>query len=434
MIPCVNVKCFGAVGDGITDDSTAIRDAISAAQATYGAVYFPPGVYLVSKDTGGAYCLTAPSDMAFIGAGQGLSAIRVASGQPGAVRVFTLDGAQNVRFVDLTLDGNRGGQEQQEHRAGIFITHSAHVHIERVTCREMWGDGIHIYASVSDVVLRDCHIHDCGRGGITLSGGGTNTITIERCIIHDVASSPVHSEPTIDPPGSIDTVTVRGCTLTAQPNTYAITTSGKSAAAPNRGWIVDGNTLTGTINTIWVDDLRIVNNTIAGINMAAVSGRYYSRRVTVANNIIKGDNQPCILIAATGGEVPSAWIIAHNQMSVTGSAPVLRLEGCSSVRVTGNTITGTDTNYGIYIYSTLPINALQIIGNAVSGVTTGIYATAYQAKVIDRLLMASNIISAVNAGIRYTGAPEQFKSLQAGSNLIAAPIPVHGLSDLTLVA
>lgn len=43
----VNVKDFGAVGDGITDDTSAIQDAIDAGNG--GIVYFPQGFYIVSS-------------------------------------------------------------------------------------------------------------------------------------------------------------------------------------------------------------------------------------------------------------------------------------------------------------------------------------------------------------------------------------------------
>src|SRR3990167_3760470 len=45
-----NVRAYGAVGDGTTDDTTAINSAVTAAlAASYGAVvYFPPGRYRTS--------------------------------------------------------------------------------------------------------------------------------------------------------------------------------------------------------------------------------------------------------------------------------------------------------------------------------------------------------------------------------------------------
>src|SRR4051812_34545562 len=53
----VNVKDWGAVGDGVTDDTDAIQAAIGYANVrgqpannVCGAiVFFPPGVYIVSK-------------------------------------------------------------------------------------------------------------------------------------------------------------------------------------------------------------------------------------------------------------------------------------------------------------------------------------------------------------------------------------------------
>lgn len=40
-----NVKNYGAKGDGTTDDTTSVQNAITAAKATGGTVYFPPGIY-----------------------------------------------------------------------------------------------------------------------------------------------------------------------------------------------------------------------------------------------------------------------------------------------------------------------------------------------------------------------------------------------------
>lgn len=43
-----NVKTFGAVGDGVADDTVAIQGALDDAAATGRAVYFPTGIYLIS--------------------------------------------------------------------------------------------------------------------------------------------------------------------------------------------------------------------------------------------------------------------------------------------------------------------------------------------------------------------------------------------------
>lgn len=46
----VDAEDFGAVADGATDDTAAIQAAISVAEWFGGAVAFPPGVYLVTRE------------------------------------------------------------------------------------------------------------------------------------------------------------------------------------------------------------------------------------------------------------------------------------------------------------------------------------------------------------------------------------------------
>jgi polygalacturonase len=47
----VNVKDYGATGDGTTDDTTSIQAAINAVTSG-GVVYFPSGTYRIARTTG----------------------------------------------------------------------------------------------------------------------------------------------------------------------------------------------------------------------------------------------------------------------------------------------------------------------------------------------------------------------------------------------
>jgi hypothetical protein len=78
-----NVRAFGAAGDGVIDDTSAINAAISAAVAAGGGiVYFPPGVYRTAGNH------TLPGIVSLLGAGT--SATGVVLDGLGANRVFQL--------------------------------------------------------------------------------------------------------------------------------------------------------------------------------------------------------------------------------------------------------------------------------------------------------------------------------------------------------
>jgi hypothetical protein len=100
--PWFDVQAFGAVGDGSTDDTVAIQNAINAAAVlTTGIVYFPP-------PHGGAYCiktnsaLTVTGSLWLLGSGQNGSVVSMC-GTVLSSPLLTLSGGstvvQNMQFL-----------------------------------------------------------------------------------------------------------------------------------------------------------------------------------------------------------------------------------------------------------------------------------------------------------------------------------------------
>lgn len=98
VIPVVNVKDYGAMGDGVNDDTTAIQAAIDEALTKSGTVYLPPGNYKV----------TSQLDVA----GNGFITIQGAGGRTlqstieanlSSGHVFEVTALQCVRFADIQI-------------------------------------------------------------------------------------------------------------------------------------------------------------------------------------------------------------------------------------------------------------------------------------------------------------------------------------------
>ncbi|NEU76503.1 hypothetical protein PI95_029310 [Hassallia byssoidea VB512170] len=218
----VSVKDFGAVGDGITDDSSAIQSAVTASNK----VYIPAGTYKITKG------ITIPSNREIFGDGAG-TIIQLAANSITAFSTGNSSDSSNIFIHNLLIDG--GGQTSTISTGfrgcvGIYATRISNLKINNVVIQKMGvsnqvkptidsdsggfgiivearygsiqnirisnctinniagggmnsGDGIYIagYAkgvglSHTDVVIRDCWVSTCGRHCYTVAGGSGETI------------------------------------------------------------------------------------------------------------------------------------------------------------------------------------------------------------------------------------------------------------------
>jgi len=93
-----NVKAFGAVGGGATDDRTAIQAALNAAQAVGGTVYVPAGIYVVSGP------LSITGRVRITGDNNRTSILSTQSTTTGILSIDTFDAViiDNVQFTSPT--------------------------------------------------------------------------------------------------------------------------------------------------------------------------------------------------------------------------------------------------------------------------------------------------------------------------------------------
>lgn len=102
-----NVYDFGAKGDGVTDDITAITAAINAAGATSGKVWFPYGTYLISTPI---TLLSAYNSVELMGDGKG-SIIQAKAGFTGNALLYWAGGGAGINRLtvrDLRFYGGSG--------------------------------------------------------------------------------------------------------------------------------------------------------------------------------------------------------------------------------------------------------------------------------------------------------------------------------------
>lgn len=159
---------YGAKGDGTTDDTTAISNAVNSGLP----VYFPVGRYLVSSPI-----TPATAGQMFFGAGWGSTIVY------SGTSAFNCNGVARIYITNLNIE------EDDAHRESWYAIANMtgqDCHVHRVKIAAYHG----IEHGSNSGIVSDCPIR-CVGNGIKIYNGD-NTETVENCIIgsYDFASNP----------------------------------------------------------------------------------------------------------------------------------------------------------------------------------------------------------------------------------------------------
>jgi hypothetical protein len=203
--PYLNVRELGAKGDGVTDDTQVLQNALQ--QSNGRAVYLPAGKYLVTKPLSYRTTGEQPALKVF---GDGISAtIIVARLQAGAV--IDLDGTgQRYHFEfggyvhDLTIDGGNPGAASQP-VDGIRLAAVWMFDIERVRIQNLSGNAISVplrtdvgrnpddYATEFMRIQQNDLLNNRGWGYFGENGLGSGALSIEQNRIQGNAAGGVYT-------------------------------------------------------------------------------------------------------------------------------------------------------------------------------------------------------------------------------------------------
>ncbi len=415
----VSVKDFGAVGDGITDDTAAIVAAL-AALAGGGALYFPAGTYITTNGlTISNSNLTIYGDgadsviqcnqtdgiktnlMRFSGSNVKLEKLKLRRGTNtnagvGAVgeMLWLENTVYNWSIDNCFIDGNMTGQIA---RVGYYYT--------EIACK---GE---IATQPQVISIRNNYFTDTG-----------SRATDPRCVRDLIISGNIFRDCGVNIPGGN-----KGTCIEVQ--SYDAT----NTLRPSYNVVVDSNTFQrfgdGAINIGGTYDIVISNNVIEGasvfnveplgieenaisiiggerisitgnvcnkvrsggiqIRTQIVTGTVFKpiRNVSISGNTLIGGLTPAGAVCETGlviqglnsgTSVTNVSVTGNTldncQLALSGSA------GCpvNNVSITGNSIFGvatTGTNYGVYVSDAATnISNLLITGNQITNCAIAIYA------------------------------------------------------------
>jgi parallel beta-helix repeat protein len=305
----VSVKDFGAVGDGVTDDTAAIQAALDAS-ANKTLVYIDGATYLVSA------ALNIPTGSRHVGKAK----VKAANSAAIATGLFNATTGSDIVFDGLELDGNADN-------TGVMY-------------------GINI-SGVNRVFVKNCYIHDTRQAGIRL--GDCNGVVVDSNNVIDCGRT-----------GFTDNHGIMVYAVAGASKDISI--SGNTVKSAFRKGITLYNATPGSVANAQIVGNSVRDCQLGGIfvaNPSAATNPLMEGVTVVANNV---DNCPVNLeIACVDGGT-----VVGNYAANTTNSQCIAVADCKNLTINSNSVVNSEADGIKVIGITIVCENISINGNVVS--------------------------------------------------------------------
>ncbi len=386
----INVKNYGARGDGKTDDTKAIQLAINAASPLIKTIiYFPAGIYNIASYTITSnylenYSLLFHSNLDFEG-DRKKTIIRVAdhifdkSDTNANAHLFYGRQTKNISFSNLTIDLNGANNLVPENiiknHSAIFTAHGSNYYIHDITIKNCSGnDMLIIMGEGSNLVIENCKF---------LNGGNFVGTSIPNKNQYDYSFIYTEWDNTL-----VKNNFIKQQNIDIGLGNYSggIELHGSNSSAINN--VIEGcwpgiyisSSTRGLLNNVLVKNNQLIN-CITGISFWL---KYPMKNISIDNNVIK---------------------LTHARAS--------KLNICAGILVPN----GNEKEYSNVKANAAPIFNLRIIGNTIEADTMKSLSYAMILHSLHQSVIQDNMITGMNCGgIMLAGSKWGIDSLDVYNN------------------